>query len=493
MPVASILTQEKAGSNDTVRLRYVRKCLLFFVWILVVLVLNSTASSNLVPVEEWNVTFNLEQGGTAYDVKATDDGFIIVGWTMFQNSENKTDIDVFLIKTDKEGNELWRKTFGENGYDKGFTVYPVEDGYLVLSSEELNGDVDMWLIKTDKDGNELWNKSFGGASYEYMRSIDETEDGYIFAGTTGSYGSADIWLIKTDKDGNELWNKSFGDAERDEGYAVLKTQGGYVIGGSTQTTSTLDMVLIKTDEEGNLIWSNTYGGMSDDEVYAMTEADDGYLLAGWTESYGAGRCDYYLVKTDFNGNKKWEKAFGGIICDRINSIKKTDDGFILGGIADSHGNVDGWVIKLDKDGKATWGKYLGGIERDEVFAVDVADDGYVAVGTTDSFSDVLSVWLVKLTEEEKEGAEGQMFVTVPTYEFYIKDRSVSLELGTPAQSQTQPPAQTSNSTPLPTPTKTTTQDIPKSEKTSESTPGFEIVFALAGMIFVLIFVNRTER
>ncbi|HBU31209.1 MAG TPA: hypothetical protein DEB14_02670, partial [Dictyoglomus sp.] len=72
------------------------------------------------------------------------------------------------------------------------------------------------------------------------------------------------------------------------------------------------------------VWQKTYGGSNDDEAFSIQQTTDGgYIVAGWTESFGAGNRDVYIIKLDSNGNKVWEKTYGGEYYDRASSIQQT--------------------------------------------------------------------------------------------------------------------------------------------------------------------------
>jgi hypothetical protein len=205
-----------------------------------------------------------------------------------------------------------------------------------------------------------WNKTFGGSNDDYLRSLIQTDDGgYVITGETSSYGTgkADIWIIKLDSKGNKLWDKIFGGIDDDWINSLLQTDdGGYVLVGKTYSfgAGEGDAWIIKLDSEGNKIWDRIFGGSNNDSAYLLIQTDDGgYAVAGYTFSYSAGRADFWLIKLDSRGNKLWDRTFGGNNEDSVRSLVQTDDGgYVLAGITFSFGAGEGdfWIIKLDEKG-----------------------------------------------------------------------------------------------------------------------------------------------
>jgi hypothetical protein len=182
--------------------------------------------------------------------QTTDGGYIILGNSYY---------DIVLIKTNLRGEEEWIRTFGSNEYDHGYQVQQTTDGgYIItgLTFSFVTNDQDVWLIKTDSQGNEEWNKTFDGYGNDKGFSVQQTTDGgYIISGASLTEGEEyrDGWLIKTDSQGNEEWNKKYGRYRDDFSFSVHQTaDDGYIVTGSTDYYESL--WLYKTDAEGDSLW-----------------------------------------------------------------------------------------------------------------------------------------------------------------------------------------------------------------------------------------------
>jgi len=195
----------------------------------------------------------------------------------------------------------------KDDFDGGNSVRQTSDGGYIIAgwSRPLSGNGgDVWLIKTDANGNKEWDKTLGDGDGDWGGSAQQTSDGgYVIVGATGSLGAGggDVWLIKTDADGGSVWDRTFGGPGYDIGQSVQQTtDGGYIIAGTTWSdgASNGDVWLIKTDADGNKVWDEVFGGDDDDRGYSVQQTLDGsYIIAGETKSYGASWYDVWLIKT----------------------------------------------------------------------------------------------------------------------------------------------------------------------------------------------------
>jgi hypothetical protein len=269
--------------------------------------------------EEWNCTY----GGGDFDygldiIVLNDDGFIITGYT---SSFGPPNCNIWLIRTDNFGDLIWNKVFGGNYCESGFSVIEDNGNYIISGYTESfgPGGYDGFIIKTRNDGSIIWNKTYGGAHTDVIRSVEKNEiGGYIAIGWSESYGSnnEDLWIINLDSNGDIIWNKTYNIGYNDEGYSISKTSSdGYIIAGSSQNLylTDTDFLLFKINNIGEKEWSKTFGGFSDEFAYDITNTSDGgFIITGYSASYGSGRKDIWLIKTNedgkifFNSNRMYK-------------------------------------------------------------------------------------------------------------------------------------------------------------------------------------------
>ena len=272
----------------------------------------------------------------------------------------------------------------------------------------------------------LWSHTFGGADGEWCSSLIQTTDGgFALAGETYSLGAgnSDFWLVRTDANGDSLWSRTYGGEQFDECNSLIQTtDGGFVLGGRSNSfgSGLADFWLLRTDENGDSLWSHTFGGRVNDVCFSLVQTnDDCYALAGFTESFGRGESDFWLVKTDANGDSLWAITYGGQSFDCCHSLINTEDGgFVLAGYTLSFGNGsnDFWSIRTNCYGDSLWARSLGGEQGDNCLSIiQTTNNRFVLAGWTNSFGAGRSdFWLVKT------GADP---VSVPDTDFILHPSS----------------------------------------------------------------------
>jgi hypothetical protein len=386
-------------------------------------------------IEEWNVTFGGKGTDCGYLVHQTDDdGFLLLGET---NSYGSGMYDIWLIKTDHYGRELWNMTVGGIYADFAHCIQSIDTNYIIVGGTFVScaQDVDVLLIKIDGNGNVIWEKTIGGTSHDKGYALQVTDYGYLIVGETYSYGTAtgDIWILKTDFDGNELCNSTIGGygMQGDIAYAIEKTSDdGYVIAGGTWSYGSgyNDVWLIKIDTNGLEQWNRTFGGDSYDQALQVKQTnDDGFILIGETWSFSTPQGCLWVIKTDNEGNEQWNTTFGGhgtCYGDVGTWIEPTSNGYILTGLTYSFGNGHGdlWVIKTDDNGDECWNRTFGNAEYDKGFCItQTRDGGYVVTGylKPDETGIPGDVWLIKLRDDFSEFTTTFLIGTLST--LYLSD------------------------------------------------------------------------
>ena len=346
----------------------------------------------------------------------------------------------------------WDKRFGGIQDDQLSSFQQTRDGGFILtgsSASGISGDrtqdnrdttnssADYWIVKLNASGNKEWDRRFGGNGEEGLSQAEQTIDGgYILGGfsgsdagydkTEGSRGGIDYWMVKIDSSGNKQWDRTFGGTNDDYLSSIQQTRdGGYILGGWTNSGiggdktepcwGGYDYWIVKTDSLGNKQWDGRFGGtlnelMSQNSL--LQTLDGGYIMGGSSRSDSSGdktqnnwsfdNNNFWIVKTDSVGNKIWDKRYGGIPEQYVNTeailesiLLTSDGGFILGGYSYSgiggdksqptQGGDDYWIIKIDFLGNKIWDKDYGGNGSDWLYSLaSTIDGGYLLGGYSNS-------------------------------------------------------------------------------------------------------------
>lgn len=332
--------------------------------------------------------------------------FILLCLAVFLTSftgkgENKTGSSTNPTSTSKKTKLAFYKTIGGRGFDAANFLIETLDGNYILggrSNSYSNGNMNMNVVKISASGTVIWNKNYGKQeSEEAYDGISCPDGGYIFVGYSDSFGAGsdikDVWIVKTDGQGAESWAKTYGTKESiDEAHSIVASDdGGYLILGSTLSLANgkKSILLIKIDASGKELWQKNFGGDKSTEANQLIKTDTGYAIIGSTEAKGHGKWDIWLIATDKEGNKTWDKTYGGGDNEMANSIKIMPDGsFVLVGYTYTfaEGSHDAWIIKVDKAGKKLWDKSIGGLSTDEAFGIALNDKNEIVVaGYTDIY------------------------------------------------------------------------------------------------------------
>jgi len=297
-----------------------------------------------------------------------DGGFILTGSTKSFGSAGN---DLFLIKTDADGNQQWAVAVGGANDDNGTYVVQTSDGGFLATGSTKSfsaGSYDGYLVKITSAGVIQWTKVLGGTGTEALYGLSKTSDGgYIATGeiSTNSFGSTDIWLLKLDANGDTLWTKLYGKPTEDAGYAVIQAaDGGYLITGDSHiypTSSAHRAAVLKTDSQGNLLWARAFGSTPGSEVAynILPDSGNGFYVLGNSSLYGGGGLDMLLIHADSAGNSLWAKTYGGVSIDDAYSFQRTADGglMLVAGTnsfgAGPAGQYDVYLVRTDSSGAST--------------------------------------------------------------------------------------------------------------------------------------------
>lgn len=355
------------------------------------------------PQLEWETSFGWQgYRCRVVDVAQSDDGGYLVVVEKRLDVDWRSDTYVAtgacVVKIDAIGQKVWEKELVEDCDRVGNALRTADGGLIIGFSAKSPGSStdlllrDMAVIKVDSSGNKVWEKAFGGENDDYLSSVGDAGDGgCLVAGSSNSFsskGDYDLYLVRLDASGEKIWENAYGGEDDDFGqFVCVGDDGGSLIAGNTfsKTSGDIeDVYVVKTDADGNKVWEKTFGGKGPDTIAAVQRTSDGGLvMAGVTGSF-PGWENIYLIKVDASGNSSWQKAFGrdGDFHDYGISVRETKDGgfIVLGNTVPFGEGKSVLLIKTDARGNKTWERIFQDREYMWGSEVELSGEGYIISG-----------------------------------------------------------------------------------------------------------------
>ncbi|SDI41242.1 T9SS type A sorting domain-containing protein [Chryseobacterium jejuense] len=378
----------------------------------------------------------LSQVTTTIDQQYLITGSSIQSDKLQQGNKQNNGYDFHLIKLNQQGEQAWEKYFSGNNHDYLSGAVTTQDGgFLVAGTsysgkgldkkDDSKGGSDIWLIRINEFGDELWQKTLGTSADEEARAVIQSTDlGFFVAGnvqnSSKGYGSKDVWITRLDKDGKELSQLILGGKGLDEVEKMIPTKDGGALlgiysrssevrvsgsgdsprgtsspseprtanpvsrtGKSTENFGEGDYWIIKLDKTGKVEWEKNFGGKGDDHVRTLALTANGYIIGGESRSERSGNktvgieegTDLWLIALNERGDEQWQKSYNFKNRDILMGMSvissadsKSSKGILLGGYTQAEGRIEKddetfWLLYIDQLGNEIWRKHVTGESR----------------------------------------------------------------------------------------------------------------------------------
>ncbi len=296
---------------------------------------------------------------------------------------------IFITEACLSQDTLWTKRYGGQGSQVGLDLKLTDDDGFILVGRTDSGypGWDAYVVIVDGHGEPVSNTIFGGEDYQSLISVCRSENGYASVGTSNH----NAWFVSIGDEGDSLWSMVYGGVEYDAANSITATNdGGYIISGNTESfgAGDLDWYVIKTDADGDTQWTRTYGWSGFDLCYSTQPTKDGgYVIAGYSVLNDITRA--CVIKTDAQGNPEWYNLEQGDYTKVFFSAVPTlDGGYIAAGytyIWDLYWHDELYMVKYDAVGDKEWERQHENPPFFSCVAADVQqtlDGGYITVGST---------------------------------------------------------------------------------------------------------------
>ncbi len=246
-------------------------------------------------------------------VECSDHGFAVAGTTFNYGAEIG---DVWVVRTDIQGNLLWDTVIGTNETEFGWDITECSSdaGFAITGHRKQSGFTDIQLVRINSTGGHMWTKYFDNRNYDYAESIIECDNGDLAIVGYTCEVLYEPWfqplLLRIDPDGQLIWNQSYVEVMGGLGTSVVEySGGGFAITASTTGSGANENAwLIRTNETGAQMQLQVYGLQNQVQAYSITECNGGGLaFAGYiNQTTVASGMDVWLVRLPDDVPPIWE-------------------------------------------------------------------------------------------------------------------------------------------------------------------------------------------
>jgi len=345
----------------------------------------------------------------------TSDGDMVVAGITYSFGAGKSDI--WVLKIDAYGEELWRKYLGQEGFDWVSDIIETRDGNYTLAGYKRGKDsshLDAWVAQLNRYGEVMWEHTFGGSKSDEIKSLIQTRDGgFALCGFTDSEGSGkgDFWLLRLNAVGDLMWEEVYGGKYDERGHSIIQgpDDAFFMAGYGVYPRSASDMVILKVDRNGKGIWRKRVREKGVGVAEGIAMASDGSLMvAGRGSKTEAGSLDGRLMGLSPSGSVMWTRDLGEEGAEGLVDIEKVSGGFILAGQRQRReSNRDIWLLKVNESGDLIWEQNPIASKKDWAHGISPCrDGGFLLAGGTRSYGNGGSDMLIMKTNLRGEPEEG---------------------------------------------------------------------------------------
>ncbi|MDQ0478297.1 T9SS C-terminal target domain-containing protein, partial [Chryseobacterium sp. MDT2-18] len=380
-------------------------------------------------------------GGTKHDylmssIATKEGGFLLAGTSFSSQSGDKKEnnvggSDIWLVRLDENGEELWQKTLGTKSNDEASSVVQsLDEGFFVAgninSNKQLFGSKDVFVSKLDKGGKLINTTILGGKGLDEVQEMIPAKDGGAVVLIYSTSGKTEN--ISPSKDENDFQNKAPQSSNNSQGNQPKENHGINILDSHSSSDNkngqptTInyqpksedgfgagDYWIVKLDKNANVEWQKTYGGSDDDRPKTIALTQNGYLISGESRSSSSGNkkenikegTDLWIINIDERGNEIWQKnysfrnrdvAMSLNVIRRTNKKNQTEDrGFLIGGYTQAEEKIQTddekfWMLYIDATGKEEWRKHVEGKAKkkeERLVSAKLQNDGtFLLAGTS---------------------------------------------------------------------------------------------------------------